>query len=109
MPYRLRSKSLKSLSDVTVAPVAPTACSAHCSQNELHLTPGYCLAPTGNSLQPLFKLLFLLKRIWSLKLWCYGNTILSTCQVLLSMNFIFFVIPGQNPSNNMKKFRFYPQ
>ena len=55
---------LKSLSDITVAPVVSTILSTHCSQNELHLTPDYCLAPTGNSLQSLFRLLFLLKRIF---------------------------------------------
>jgi hypothetical protein len=63
MPYRLRSKSLKSLSDVTVAPVAPTERSAHCSQNELHTGYYHCLAPTGNSLSFFSRLLFLLKRI----------------------------------------------
>lgn len=61
------AQGLKSLSDVTVAPVVPTAGSAHCSQNELHLKSGHCLAPPGNSLRPSFRLLFLLKRIWHMK------------------------------------------
>ena len=55
---------LKSLSDVTVAPVVPTVSSTHCSQNELHRTSNYCLAPPGNSLQYPFRLLFLLERIY---------------------------------------------
>ena len=91
-PHRLRSASrLKSLSDVTVAPVAPTELSAHCSQNELHAGYYDCLAPTGNSLTFFSRLLFLLKRIWDLKLCCYVSRKLSICQALLSIEFIFFV------------------
>ena len=52
-----------SLSDVTVASVVPTKSSTHCSQNELQEKPRHCLAPTGNSLERFFALLFLLKRI----------------------------------------------
>ena len=69
---RLRTRSgrlfisggLKSLSDVTVAPVVPTAISAHRSQNELHRG----MADALHRPAPLFKLfsrlLFLLKRIF---------------------------------------------
>ena len=73
---------LKSLSDITVAPVVPTILSTHCSQNELHLTPDYCLAPTGNSLQSLFRLLFLLKRIFLIRIYRNNNIIHPACQEL---------------------------
>ena len=101
------AESLKSLSDVTVAPVMPTYISAHCSQNELHPTPGYCLAPSGNSLQPLFGLLFLLKRISLLKLWCYGNTKMSFCQELLSAENKFSSIGYAALPFVIKKFSFF--
>ena len=110
LPYRLRSKRLKSLSDVTVAPVMPTEVSAHCSQNELHPTPDYCLAPPGNSLQSSFRLLFLLKRICLLKFCSYGNTKMSTCQVLLStkiiiFHFLPFVLPFYSKTSKYIRFQ----
>ena len=114
---------LKSLSDITVAPVVPTDRSAHCSQNELHTGWNDCLAPPGNSLSFLSRLLFLLKRILALKLCWYDNKIMSTCQVLLSTNLHFFLIPlfypdsisnvspppRAFPVHNFRKFRYFPQ
>jgi len=54
---------LKSLGDITVAPVVPTVSSAHRSQEWTSLGYYCCLAPTGNSLELFAQLLFLLKRI----------------------------------------------
>ena len=76
---------VKSLSDVTVAPVVPTFVSTHCSQNELHTAPHHCLAPTDSSLTRSSVLLFLLRRIWHFKLWANDTKNSSVCQGLSSM------------------------
>ena len=54
---------LKSLSDVTVAPVVPTKRFSTLLAEGTSPLVRYCLAPPGNSLQLRLRLLVLLKRI----------------------------------------------
>ena len=54
---------LKSLSDVTVAPVVPTIIFSTLLAEGTSPLVSYCLAPPGNSLQLRLRLLVLLKRI----------------------------------------------
>ena len=72
---------LKSLSDVTVAPVAPTVVSAHRSQNELHWDMADASHRPASLCKLFSRLLFLLKRIWLMDLCSFFEDVLIIFEV----------------------------